>query len=97
MINITFQLPITISTNNISIYQHNNGNPILRQSVPGSSPFFSHSADNQTLILSVLESTFNQPNTKYYIIIDDNIVQDWKTNQPLLGLESNIWVFNTSK
>ncbi|GBB88775.1 hypothetical protein RclHR1_15380003 [Rhizophagus clarus] len=96
IINITYKSPIMISTNNISIYQYNNENPILRQSVPGSSLFLSNSADNQTLILNVLESTFNQPNTKYYIVIDDNVVQDWETNQPLLGLESNIWVFNTT-
>ncbi|PKY57537.1 hypothetical protein RhiirA4_411730 [Rhizophagus irregularis] len=95
-INISYKLPITLSTNNISIYQHNNENPILRQSVPGSSLSLSHSADNQTLILNVLESTFNQPNAKYYIVIDDNFVQDWETNQPLLGLESNIWTFNTT-
>ncbi|RIA88250.1 hypothetical protein C1645_775438 [Glomus cerebriforme] len=95
-INITYQSPITISTNNISIYQYNDENPILRQSVPGSSSFFSHSADNTTLILNVLDSTFNQPNAMYYIVIDDNIVQDWRTNQPLLGIESNIWKFNTT-
>ncbi|CAB5193399.1 unnamed protein product [Rhizophagus irregularis] len=54
-ISISYKLPITLSTNNISIYQHNDENPILRQSVP-----------------------------------------DLETNQPLLGLESNIWTFNTT-
>ncbi|PKY28185.1 hypothetical protein RhiirB3_416790 [Rhizophagus irregularis] len=95
-ISISYKLPIMLSTNNISIYQHNNENPILRQSVPGSSLSLFNSADNQTLILNVLESTFNQPNAKYYIVIDDNFVQDWETNQPLFGLESNIWTFNTT-
>ncbi|CAG8517544.1 16437_t:CDS:10 [Funneliformis mosseae] len=94
-INVTYNFPITISTSNISIYQNNNNYPILRQSVPGNSPLL-YSVDNKTIILDVLESTFNQPNANYYIVINDNVVKDWKTNQPLIGIESNIWKFNTT-
>ncbi len=97
-INITYNFPIIISTNNISIYQDDNsGNPILRQSVPGNSPSFIYSVDNQTINLNVLESTFNQPNAKYYIVISDNAVEDLETNQPLMGIVNNVWKFNTSK
>ncbi|CAI2182418.1 6647_t:CDS:10 [Funneliformis geosporum] len=63
--------------------------------VPGNSPFI-YSADNKTIILDVLESTFNQPNAKYYIVINDNVVKDWETKQPLIGIGSNIWTFNTT-
>ncbi|CAI2184724.1 7856_t:CDS:2, partial [Funneliformis geosporum] len=73
----------------------NNSDPILRQTVPGSSPSFIYSADNRTINISVLESTFNQPNAKYYIVIEDNVVKDLETNQPLIGIGSNIWEFNT--
>ncbi|CAG8574081.1 17486_t:CDS:10 [Funneliformis caledonium] len=93
-INITYNFPITISTNNISIYQHNSENSILRQSVPGNSQYVNR-AGNQTIILDVLESTFNQPNAIYYIAINDNAVKDWQTNQPLIGIVNNIWKVNT--
>jgi len=69
----------------------------LRQSVPGNSPSFIYSVDNQTINLNVLESTFNQPNAKYYIVISDNAVKDLETNQPLMGIINNVWKFNTSK
>ncbi len=70
----------------------------MRQSVPGNSPSFIYSADNQTINLNVLESTFNQPNAKYYIVISDNAVKDSETNQPLMGItNNNVWRFNTSK
>ncbi|CAI2174672.1 3054_t:CDS:10, partial [Funneliformis geosporum] len=97
-INITYNFPIIMSTNNISIYQDGNGkNAILRQSIPGNSPSsFVYSADNQSLILNVLESTFNQPNANYYIVIDDNAVKDLKTDQPLMGIQTHTWMFNTN-
>ncbi|CAB5193391.1 unnamed protein product [Rhizophagus irregularis] len=96
-INITYHLSVTISTNNISIYQYNNNNdlPILRQSVPGNLPYFSYNSDKKTINIKVLESTFNQPNSNYYIIVNDNVVRDWTSNHPLLGVERNRWKFNT--
>ncbi|CAB4403038.1 unnamed protein product [Rhizophagus irregularis] len=96
-INITYHLSVTISTNNVSIYQYNNndGLPILRQSVPGNSPYFSYSSDKKTISMKVLGSTFNQPNSNYYIVVDGNVVRDWTSNNPLLGVERNRWKFNT--
>ncbi|PKY25810.1 hypothetical protein RhiirB3_254580 [Rhizophagus irregularis] len=96
-VNITYHLSVTKSTNNVSIYQYNNNDnlPILRQSVPGDSPYFSYSSDKKTLNMKVLESTFNQPNSNYYIVVNDNVVRDWKSNHPLLGVERNRWKFNT--
>ncbi|CAB4382853.1 unnamed protein product [Rhizophagus irregularis] len=96
-INITYHLSVTISTNNVSIYQYINNDdiPILRQFVPGNSPYFSYSSDKKTINMKVLESTFNQPNSNYYIVIDGNMVRDWKSNNPLLGVVRNRWKFNT--
>ena len=47
--------------------------------------------------MKVLESTFNQPNSNYYIVVNGNVVRDWTSNHPLLGVERNHWTFNTSK
>jgi len=67
------------------------------QSVPGNSPYISYSSDNKTINIKVLESTFNQPNSMYYIVVNDNAIKYWKSNQPLMGIERNHWRFNTSK
>ncbi|CAB4403041.1 unnamed protein product [Rhizophagus irregularis] len=98
-INITYHLSVTISTNNVSIYQYNNNDdlPILRQSVSGDSLYFSYSSsDKKTINIKVLESTFNQPNSNYYIVVNDNVVRDWTSNNPLIGVERNRWKFNTT-
>ncbi|RIA81069.1 hypothetical protein C1645_837559 [Glomus cerebriforme] len=95
-INITYNIPITISKNNISIYQNESGIPILRQSIPvNPSEIFSISNDSKTLNINVLESTFNQPNANYYIVIEDNAVKDRISNQPIVGVEKNFWRFKT--
>jgi len=47
--------------------------------------------------MNILESTFNQPNANYYIVIADNTVKDWKSSQTLIGVRKNYWKFNTSK
>ncbi|GBC02607.1 hypothetical protein RclHR1_04700009 [Rhizophagus clarus] len=95
-INITYYLPVTASTNHISIYQYNDGSSILRQSIPGNSPLLSYSPDKMTINIEILESTFNQPNSMYYVEVDYNAVKDEKSNQPLMGIERNQWKFNTT-
>ncbi|GES98507.1 glycosyltransferase family 2 protein [Rhizophagus clarus] len=95
-INITYFLSVTASANYISIYQYNEDYPILRQSISGNSPLLSYSSDNMTINIKILESTFNQPNSLYYVVIDYNAVKDWKSNQPLMGIERNHWKFNTT-
>ncbi|CAG8611342.1 11793_t:CDS:2 [Funneliformis caledonium] len=94
-INITYNFQVTTSINKIFIYQVNNSDSTLRQTIPGNSLSFTYSADNRTINISILESTFNQPNAKYYIVIEDNVVNDLETNQPIIGIGSNIWEFNT--
>lgn len=91
-------MPVTLSINNFTIYQDDNGVPILRQSIPGNpSKVFSLSNDNRTIHINVLESTFNKPNANYYIVIDDNAVKDLISNQPLAGVGKNYWNFETSR
>ena len=45
--------------------------------------------------LSVLPSTFNQPNSKYYVKIDANFVKQSNTLEPLLGISKYKWIFST--
>ncbi|GBB90932.1 hypothetical protein RclHR1_01800017 [Rhizophagus clarus] len=96
-ISITYNMPVTLSINNFSIYQDDNGTPRLRQSAPGNpSKVFKLGSDNRTVYIDVLESTFNKPNANYYIVIDDNAVKDLISNQPLAGVGKSYWSFKTS-
>ncbi|CAG8533796.1 4914_t:CDS:2 [Diversispora eburnea] len=82
-INITYSIPIYLSTGNISIWQRNGGmvdnnnKDILRQTISGSnSKFFTLSNDSKTIQVTILSSTFNQPDNSYYVLIDDGFVMD---------------------
>jgi hypothetical protein len=35
--------------------------------------------------MEVLTSTFNEPNSNYFIVIEDNAFKNKKTTQPLMG------------
>ena len=52
-------------------------------------------SDNTTLLLTLLPSTFNQPNTMYDIKIDADFVRTNETLEPLLGISKNKWLITT--
>ncbi|CAJ0857985.1 16772_t:CDS:10, partial [Entrophospora sp. SA101] len=95
-INVTYNTPIVPSINNISIYQiNNNEQVILRQSFPADSSYCTISDDKKSLNIRVLTSTFNLPNTKYYVVVEDGALKLSSTGQPLIGIYKNIWKFTT--
>nr|CAG8450953.1 8818_t:CDS:2 [Entrophospora candida] len=95
-INITYNLPIVPTVNNISIYQINNNNQdIFRQSFSANSEYCKISDDKKSLTIQVLTSTFNLPNTSYYVIVDNGALIKFSTDQPLTGILENVWKFTT--
>ncbi|RHZ88444.1 hypothetical protein Glove_22g168 [Diversispora epigaea] len=101
---ITFLNPIIISVGNITIYQINSNNnnsnnnnlgDILRQSFSANSEFVSLGINNLELRITVLESTFNQPSSIYYITFDDNFVRSKLTNNAIAGVPPRFWILNT--
>ncbi|CAH1759514.1 8612_t:CDS:10 [Entrophospora sp. SA101] len=108
-LNITYLNQVQLASGNISIYQVNDNpidddslssfintdNSILRQTFSGSDSKYVKMIDNNTITLSVLSSTFNQPDKSYYILVENGFVKDKKTNQNLLGIKSNMWKFST--
>jgi hypothetical protein len=89
-------VPIKCSFQNISIYQKvDDGNDILRETYSGESNDCQVSSDNTILSLSVLSSTFNQPNSTYYIKVDANFVKQNNTLEPLSGISKYQWIFFT--
>ncbi|CAG8441094.1 7681_t:CDS:10 [Ambispora gerdemannii] len=93
---IKYREEILLSSGNISIYQTNGTSQILRQSFT-SQPCFIEGDDGKTVTCPVLTSTFNQPQTAYYIMIDNNFVKNKSSNQPQFGIEKNTWIMRTEK
>ncbi|KAG9306395.1 hypothetical protein G9A89_018278 [Geosiphon pyriformis] len=51
--------------------------------------------DHKTITVDVFESTFNQPDQEYFIVIDNNFVKDSQYNEAIIGIRGNIWRFKT--
>ncbi|RIB29329.1 hypothetical protein C2G38_2136886 [Gigaspora rosea] len=95
----TFAYPVTLSNSNISIYQQINGsNDLLRQRFQGdasSQLCHLYSNDNKTVIIQVFPSTFNEPNSLYYVTIENNFVKRSDSDEALLGIDKNLWTLTT--
>src|SRR5437667_12425058 len=95
-IQISYNIPIKCSSQNISIYQKiNDTKDILRETYSGESINCQVLPDNYILSLTVLPSTFNQPNSVYYIKINADFVKHNTTLEPLLGISKYKWTFFT--
>ena len=72
---------------------------IIRQitSVSHNNEDFVKIIDDYTIKIKVINSTFNQPNTMYYILMDDGFVKSKDLQEPILGIQDNAWNFMTSK
>ncbi|CAG8518794.1 14411_t:CDS:2, partial [Cetraspora pellucida] len=97
----TFTYPVTLSSSNISIYKQIIGsNDLLRQRFNGdsSSPLCRlNPNDNKSVIIQVLPSTFNEPNSLYYVVIENNFVKRSDSNEALLGVDKNLWTLVAGK
>jgi hypothetical protein len=91
---ITYDIPISLSVRNITIYQIVGTSMFMRQTTSGQeSKFFS--IDNNKITLKVLPSTFNVPNAEYHVSIDPNFVKDKETNEPIDKLAHTSWILTT--
>jgi hypothetical protein len=93
---IKYTIPVKLSTGNISIFQLND-DPyklgLLRQTFSGDSKLCTIGSDNHTVHIPIFKSTFNQPNTSYYVVIENNFVSNQVTNEPLVGIKEKKWIF----
>ncbi|CAB4484235.1 unnamed protein product [Rhizophagus irregularis] len=96
---ITYTIPIVFSIGTITIFQSNgSSNPgIVRQTINGLNNQNYVTFDNDTVSIDIIESTFNNPDSTYYVMIENNFVSTLSYNEPLPGLYSNIWSFTTCK
>ncbi|CAG8705013.1 5937_t:CDS:2, partial [Scutellospora calospora] len=95
-INITFSSPISRSMNNIAIYQTNTTTrqSKLRKFYSGNSEECTI-LNNNTFTCNVSQSIFDQWNSLYMIMMDNNFVKFASTNEPIYGIEANQWNFTT--
>ncbi|CAG8491244.1 5828_t:CDS:10 [Scutellospora calospora] len=94
-INITFYNSIILSSGNITIYQ-DTGKDLIRRlyyNAKNNSDKFVISRDSKTISISVLNSTFVSPASRYYVVMDNNFVKDLISDEPLMSAN---WTFTTS-
>ncbi|GES92184.1 hypothetical protein GLOIN_2v1869233 [Rhizophagus clarus] len=95
---ITYAVPIVLSNGTITIFQSNgSSNPgIVRQTINGLNNQEYVTINNNTVSVTIIESTFNNPGSTYYVMIENTFVSSQLYNEPLPGLSNNIWHFTTS-
>ena len=67
----------------------------LRESYSGESDNCQVSLDNTTLLLTILPSTFNQPNSAYYIKINPGFAQFNQSLESISGNSKYKWTIFT--
>ncbi|RIB27226.1 hypothetical protein C2G38_2029544 [Gigaspora rosea] len=92
-ISIYFSSPVDLTTGNISIYKASNHS--IRQTVSVTSKFCNLSDNGSVVDISIISSTFNEQDERYYLKIDNNFAKAVNlNNNPLRGIKN--WFFNTS-
>ncbi|RGB28059.1 hypothetical protein C1646_768306 [Rhizophagus diaphanus] len=95
---IKYSIPVRLSTANISIFQLNDDPykpSLLRQTISGNSQLCTVGSDNHTVHIPIFSSTFNQPNSTYNVMVDNNFVISQVRNEPILGINEKIWIIST--
>jgi len=90
---LTFWDQVALSTQNISIYQATDGNPILRQGFNAKSGFCSVTLNDSAVTCKIFKSTFNQPGATYDVVVDNNFVMSKSLEEPLTGVKKGNWVY----
>jgi hypothetical protein len=91
---------VKLSTGNISIFQLNDDpfKPgLLQQMFSADSKICTIGSDNRTVLIPIFKSTFNQPDSSYYVVVENNFVRNQARNEPIIGIKEKEWIFSTSK
>ena len=86
---------------NVTIFQDDgSGHGIIRQITSlnsnGYDEFISHSDDDEsgtTINVTVIDSTFNKPGGRYYVLIDDGFAKSRNFQEPIIGIQDSTWSF----
>ncbi|PKY55866.1 hypothetical protein RhiirA4_505513 [Rhizophagus irregularis] len=96
---IKYTIPVKLSTANVSIFQQSDDPDkpdLLRQTFSGDHKLCTVGHDNYTVHIPIFESTFSQPNSSYYVLVDNNFVISQERDEPLMGIvKKKIWTLST--
>ncbi|CAG8687316.1 12261_t:CDS:2, partial [Cetraspora pellucida] len=97
-VNISFTNSISKSINNFSIYQIDDitKQTKFRKFYSGNSEDCAISKNTNSVLCNISTSIFNQWNSSYMIVVDNNFVKYSLTDEPIYGIVENIWTFNTN-
>jgi hypothetical protein len=96
---IKYTIPVKLSTANVSIFQLSNDPDkpdLLRQTFSGDYKLCTVGHDNYTVHIPIFESTFSQPNSSYYVLVENNFVISQERDEPLIGIKEKLWMLSTS-
>ncbi|CAG8680319.1 10861_t:CDS:2, partial [Dentiscutata heterogama] len=92
-ISVYFYSPVYLSTGNITIYKASDQK--IRQTVSATSEFCKLSDNGSVVYINIVNSTFNEYGEKYYVKMDNNFAKDKYYNEPLRGIESDVWLIES--
>ncbi len=98
-LSIKYYNQVDLSKGNITIFQKNDRKNI-RQIIPGTNDEYIDIIDDgngTTVNVKIIESTFNQFGGRYYVSIDNNFVKSRIFQEPLRGLNEDVWSFTIRK
>lgn len=96
VLKINYEVTVSLSTRNITIYQNNGTDLLMRQTTSGlMSEFCSIDQDNKIVTLKVLPSTFNVQNGEYRVSISSNFVKHSDSDEPIFKLDHTMWILRT--
>ncbi len=89
---------VDLSNGNITIYQSNGSKrQIVSMSNNGYEEYVKVDDDNTTISVKIIDSTFNRPGEKYYVLIDEDFVKSQNYKEPIYGIHYDVWNFTTRK
>jgi hypothetical protein len=94
---ITYTLPIVSSTGNVSVYQFNENNAVLKQTISSTNEQFVSFENDTTVKFKVLYGAIDSFNVPYYVFVDNDFVKEKSNGQNVIGIKEHIWNFTTSK
>ncbi|RIA90721.1 hypothetical protein C1645_145892 [Glomus cerebriforme] len=93
---ITFTVPIVSSTGNVSVFQLEGNEAVLKQTVPATNNQFVSFENDTTVSLWVLNSAINRFNVPYYVRVDNDFAKEQSNGQNVIGIRDKIWNFTTT-
>src|SRR5256885_1097279 len=96
ILNITFDVPVSLSKRNITISKICETDFCMRQTTSGlMTEFCSIDQSSQIVTVNVLSSTFSIPDSEYHINIGTNFVSYNTNNEPINKLPDSSWILRT--